>query len=569
MAASDYVELRCRSSFSFLEAASNPEDLALRAAELEYTALALGDRDGVYGIPRFHRAAIAAGVRPLVAAHVTVQARRARRGLSDSVQRARKSAPEPTSLPPLPQASEVEPAGSLLLLVESPQGYRNLCRLLTLGHARSPKGKSAVFCEEIEEHASGLLALLRGDRSLTPALLDRTVAALGRGHVWVDVSRHLGRNAEAETRRAVALTEAARIPLVASNDVAHARPRERRLLDALTCLRLKTTLDRGGRQLALNAERHLCPPDDMAQRFADRPEWIHATREIAERCGFTLENLGYRFPEFPVPRGETQASTLRRLTFLGARTRYGAPLPHRVRAQLERELGVIEKLDLAGYFLIVHDIARFAVEQNILSQGRGSAANSAVCYSLGITAVDPIGMELLFERFLSEERGEWPDIDIDLPSGDQREKVIQYVFDKYGEHGAAMTSVVISYRTRLAVREMGKVLGMEPDTVDRLAKLISSLEHREELEELADTLHQAGIDPAAPRIASCELELRLAGWLRGTPALSTLRRLRFPRRLAERVDRLLRLHPVEASLPALRPPEVRRLLRRRPVDVPR
>ncbi len=510
MAPSDYVELRCRSSFSFLEAASNPEDLALRAAELGYTALVLGDRDGVYGIPRFHRAAKSAGVRPLVAAQVTVvvepQARR----------RTESNPPEPAS-PKGAQRGGAErsrTAISLLLLVESQQGYRNLCRLLSLGHARSPKGESAVFWDEIEEHAAGLLALLRGDRSLTPELLDRTVARLGRGRVWVDVSRHLGRNAEAESRRAVALAEAARVPLVASNDVAHARPRERRLLDALTCLRLKTTLDRGGRQLALNAERHLRPPEEMAQRFADRPEWIRATREIAERCAFTLENLGYRFPEFPVPRGETQASTLRRLTFLGARTRYAAPLPHRVRVQLEHELDVIEKLDLAGYFLIVHDIGRFAVEQNILAQGRGSAANSAVCYALGITAVDPIGMELLFERFLSEERGEWPDIDIDLPSGDRREKVIQYVFDKYGEHGAAMTAVVISYRTRLAVREMGKVLGMEPHSIDRLAKLISSLEHREELEELSDTLQQAGIDPAAPRIASL---LDLVESVRGLP----------------------------------------------------
>jgi error-prone DNA polymerase len=493
-----YVELRCRSSFSFLEAASNPEDLVRCAADLDYPALALSDRDGVYGAPRFHQAALAAGIRPIVGADIATD------------------------------------LGRLLLLVESQRGYRNLCRLLTLGKsakrprsraqpseggppqdaAGSSKGASRVAWEEIDEHAEGLVALARGDRSLSPPLLDRALAAFGRGHLWVDVSRHLDRSAEAESRRAAALAEAQRIPVVATNDVAHARPEDRCLLDALTCLRLRTTLDRAGRRLAPNAERHLRRPREMAARFADRPERIRASVEIAERCAFTLENLGYRFPEFSVPRGETQASFLRHLTFRGARERYGTPLPKRARAQLERELALIEKLGLPGYFLIVHDIARFAAEQHILAQGRGSAANSAVCYALGITAVDPIAMDLLFERFLSEERGEWPDIDLDLPSGDPREKVIQYVFAKYGASGAAMTAVVISYRTRLAVREMGKVLGIEPDAVDRLSKLISSLEHRDDLEELSSTLRQAGVDPTAPRIAAL---LDLVERVRGLP----------------------------------------------------
>jgi error-prone DNA polymerase len=331
----------------------------------------------------------------------------------------------------------------------------------------------------------------------------------------VDVSRHLDRAGEAETRRAVALAEAAGVPVVASGDVRHARPEDRRLLDALVCLRHKTSLDRAGRRLLRNAERHLRTPREMAERFADRPAWIRASREIAERCAFGLENLGYRFPEFPVRFGGTQSSLLRQLTWRGARERYGTRLARRVRAQLEHELGVIEKLDLAGYFLIVHDVARFAREQNILCQGRGSAANSAVCYALGITAVDPVGMELLFERFLSEERGEWPDIDLDLPSGDQRERVIQYVFEKYGAQRAAMTAVVITYRTRLAVREMGKVLGMGEDAIERLSKLISSLEHRDDLDgDLAATLRQAGVDPSAPRIAAL---LDLIGRVRGLP----------------------------------------------------
>jgi error-prone DNA polymerase len=477
--AADFVELRCRSAFSFLEAASNPEDLAERAAELGYRALALGDRHGVYGIPRFHQAARAAGLRAIVGTTLAL-----------------------------------EGDGSLLLLAEDRRGYRNLCRLITCGHARGGKEAAPVTWDQVEEHAAGLVALARGDAALAAPHLERA-RALFAGRLWVDVSRHLDRAGETGTRRAVALAETLGVPLVASGDVRHARPDDRRLLDALTCLRHKTGLDRAGRLLLRNAERHLRAPQEMAERFADRPAWIRASREIAERCAFGLGDLGYRFPEFPVPGGGSQASLLSELTWRGARQRYGARLARRVRAQLEHELAVIGKLDLAGYFLIVHDVARFAREQGILCQGRGSAANSAVCYALGITAVDPVGMELLFERFLSEERGEWPDIDLDLPSGDPRERVIQYLFDKYGAHGAAMTAVVVTYRTRLAVREMGKVLGMGEDAIDRLSKLISSLEHRDDLDgSVSRTLRQAGVDPSAPRIAAL---LDLVGRVRGLP----------------------------------------------------
>jgi len=476
---SDYVELRCRSAFSFLEGASNPEDLVDQAAELGHGALALADRDGLYGAPRFDKAAREAGLRAMVGARVSLSG-----------------------------------VGELLLLVESRQGYRNLSRLLTVAQGNAPKGEASVGWDEVEAFAAGLTALARGSGSLSKASLDRALGIFGSGRVFVDVSRHRDRRTEAANRFAVALAEAAKVPVVASGDVRFARPEGRRLLDAFCCLREKTSLDRAGRRLLPNGEHYLVSPEEMAARFADQPEWIRATRAIAERCSFTLENLDYRFPCFPLPPGESQASWLRRLSFEGARERYGPRLSPRVRAQLEHELAVIEKLDLPGYFLIVHDIARFAREEGILVQGRGSAANSAVCYALAITAVDAVGMELLFERFLSEQRGEWPDIDLDLPSGDQREKVIQYVFEKYGPHGAAMTATVITYRTRSAIREIGKVLGMDPEAVERLAKLLSSFNYREDLDELHSTLRQAKVDPESPRIA---LLLDLVDQVKGLP----------------------------------------------------
>jgi error-prone DNA polymerase len=474
----DCVELRCRSAFSFLAGASNPEDLVERAAELGHSALALADLGGLYGAPRFHAAARRAGVRPISGTELAV-----------------------------------EGGPALLLLVPSPRGWRALSRLVTLGHAGRPKGECAVAWDQVEEHAADLVALLRGDDTLSAEALDRARAIFGE-RLWVDVSRHPERRAAAAERRAVALAEAARVPIVASGDVRFARPAGRRLLDAFTCLREKTTLDRAGRRLAPNAERCLRRPEETAARFADRPEWLAASRAIAERCAFTLDDLGYRFPDFPVPPGETQPGLLRRLSFEGACRRYGDPLPPRARAQLEHELAVIGKLALDGYFLIVWDVARFARSEGILCQGRGSAANSAVCYALEITAVDPVGMELLFERFLSEERGEWPDIDLDLPSGERRERVIQYVYARYGPHGAGMTATVTSYRTRSALRELGKVLGFSADQVDRLARLLSSWEYDEEREGLAPVLRQAGVDPDAPRV---RLLLELVGEARGLP----------------------------------------------------
>src|SRR5881296_2860680 len=464
----DYVELRCRSAFSFLAGASLPEDLVERAAALGYDTLALADARGVYGAPRFFQAARRAGLRALVGAEVAVAG-----------------------------------VGMLWLLVESRTGYRNLCRLLTASALGRAKGEALVAWAEVEEHAAGLHCLAGGAEGPLAGAdaapnLDRLHTIFGP-RLAVDVNRHGERAGERLARRLADLAAAHRVHVVATNDVRHAAPDGRALLDVLTCIRLGTTLDQAGRRLLANAERHLKAPAEMAALFGDMPDAIRQSRRIAERCAFTLADLGYRFPEFPLAPGETPIAHLRALTYGGARDRYRTITPA-VRRQLEHELGMIERLDLAGYFLIVWDIVRFCRERRILCQGRGSAANSAVCYALGITAVDPVGMGLLFERFLSEERGEWPDIDLDLPSGERREEVIQYVYRRYGERGAAMTATVISYRTRSAVREAGKALGLSLEQVDRLAKLLRSHGWSDEHDDLAAQLRNGGVDPESPRI---------------------------------------------------------------------
>jgi error-prone DNA polymerase len=291
--------------------------------------------------------------------------------------------------------------------------------------------------------------------------------------------------------------------LLATNGVCYATATNRELCDAFTALRHHRTLSTAGRLLARNSERFLKSAEEMQQLFSDLPEAIANTSELSSRLEFTLNDLGYEFPRYPVPEGETMNSFLRERTWEGFHQRYGRATPDlqtRARSQIEKELALIEKLKLAGYFLIVWDLVRFCHEQNILMQGRGSAANSAVCYSLGITAVDAVGMELLFERFLSEERGEWPDIDLDLPSGDEREKVIQYVYKRYGERGAAMTANVITYRNRMAAREMGKVLGFDPETLNKISAAVATWEFRDENDALDRRFRDAGLDLNHPRL---------------------------------------------------------------------
>src|SRR6185436_18431246 len=286
---------------------------------------------------------------------------------------------------------------------------------------------------------------------------------------------HLLRDEDADNRALIDLAGTFHVPVVATNGVRFADAAERPLFDVLTCIHHKTDLASAGKRLARNAERYLKPPEDMVRLFRDLPDVTAGTRTLAERLQYTMADLGYRFPEYPVPPGETPTSFLRKLADPGARERY-RPYHERARAQIARELDLIERLDLAGYFLIVWDIVNFCRQNDILVQGRGSAANSAVCYSLGITAVDPVGMDLLFERFLSEERGEWPDIDLDLPSGEKRERVIQHLYSKYGQASAAMTANVITYRPKSAIREAAKALGYPAEQQDDLARAI---EHEE------------------------------------------------------------------------------------------
>ena len=333
---------------------------------------------------------------------------------------------------------------------------------------RAPKGEGALTLEDLDGSTRGLVALagraaLDGRRDGVGGLIDRLVGLFGRDGVYVELQRHFRRDEEADNQALVDLASAFHVPVVATNGVRFATAAERPLFDVVTCIHHHTTLAQAGRRLAPNAERYLKPPADMAALFSDRPDAVARTGELADRLQYTMADLGYRFPDYPVPPGETQATFLRQIVEVGARERY-RPYHDRARAQIARELDLIEKLNLAGYFLIVWDIVNFCRQHDVLVQGRGSAANSAVCYSLGITAVDPVAMDLLFERFLSEERGEWPDIDLDLPSGDRRERVIQHVYEKYGRLGAAMTANVITYRGRSAAREVGKALGFDRRT---------------------------------------------------------------------------------------------------------
>src|SRR3989475_683576 len=418
-----YIEFHARSAFSFLEGASLPESLIETCANLGMPAMALLDRDGVYGAPRFYMAAERAGIKAHIGAEINCE--------NFSIRNCQFAIGQQISKPRIGnQKSKIENSFRLPLLVSSRAGYQNLCRLITKMKLRAKKDEGAAREDELREHAAGLVCLTGGDNgplSLALARGDNTEARqsvecladiFGRENVYVELQRHFHREQEARNHAAIEIARSLQLPLLATNGVCYATPRERELCDAFTAIRNHCTLATAGRLLARNSERHLKSPEEMQKLFPDFPEAIAKTAELSSRLEFTLKDLGYEFPKYPVSEGETMMSFLQERTREGFQQRYGraaADLQSRARCQIERELKLIDHLHLEGYFLIVWDLVRFCREENILVQGRGSAANSAVCYSLGITAVDPVGMELLFERFLSEERGEWPDIDLDHP----------------------------------------------------------------------------------------------------------------------------------------------------------
>ena len=494
---SEYVELHARSAFSFLRGASVPNTLATRAAEIGLSALAITDRDGFYGCPRAWMAAEETGVRAIYGCEITME------------------------------------DGSVLpLLARTTTGYQNLCRLLTRSKLRAPKGESMVFWHELSEIGDGVIcltgdeegpvvrAILREDFGRAETLLRELVSAFSKGNVYVEVQRHLRRSERWLNQRLVELARTIGVDLVATNGVAYAESEGRRVVDAFTCARLHTHLDAAGTALDINGERHLKSPEEMHDLFADLPEAISNTSRLAEQIEFAFPAVGYEFPSYACPDGKTSWEFLREVTLEGARRRYGEKLNRKTRLQLEREIRLINILGFSGYFLLVWDIVRFCKANDILVQGRGSAANSAVCYCLEITAVDPIESRLLFERFLNENRSgldggrkAWPDIDLDLPSGERREKVIQEMYRRFGRNGVGMTANVITFRGRSTMREIGKALNLPTDILDRFSSLFASGDYPHTI-ELQDQFRQAGLAESHPRASAC-LELFQA--VRGLP----------------------------------------------------
>jgi len=497
----DYIELHAASAFSFLAGASQPEALIERAAVLDMPAMALTDRNGLYGVARFHTAAKRCGVQAHIGAEIAV---------NSFGSRLTPAAWLPHQYPAAPSR--------LVLHCASQTGYQNLCQLITRFKMREQtKAEGAATLEDLEEFSAGLICLTGGEEGPLAAALahggeqeahtvaDRLSSIYGRGNLYIELQRHHERSEECRNQMLLGFASELHLPVIATNGVRAATESDREILDVLTAIRSHTSLGQAGRLLTTNSSRTLRSGREMAALFRDIPEAIANTSIVSQRLEFTLNDLGYEFPHYPVTDGETMDSFLEKRVEEGVRKRYGSgakqTLLAKARAQVQHELKLIAKLGFAGYFLIVWDIIRYCQRQGILVQGRGSAANSAVCYALEITAVDPVGMELLFERFLNENRGEWPDIDLDLPSGDQREQVIQYVYERYGALGSAMTANVITYRGRSASREVGKVLGFEDEQLARLSSLMGHWEWRGENDTMARHFEQAGFDIRHPRIA--------------------------------------------------------------------
>jgi error-prone DNA polymerase len=460
---SSWVPLWCKSNFSFLTGASHPDELVERAHELGLPALALTDIDGVHGIVRAHVAARKLGIKLIVGSELTV-----------------------------------EHTDRLIVLASNRQGYANLCRIISTGRLQHPKGSCNLQWSEILPHSEGLFAIYGTGRIPTTPLSEtdkerwQTLVDAFPQRLYLALCRHQAADEALAEQQIQALHRATGIPLVALPEMLYHTSARRPLQDILTCIRHRTPLSRIGTRTRPNAEHALHTHEHMLHLYRDNLDALHATRIIAQQCTFNLDQIRYRYPAETLPDGKTTSTHLKDLTFAGAEHRYPDGIPDDVQKQLHSELTLIDTLDYGGYFLTMHEIVTWCQTQGILCQGRGSAANSIVCYCLGITAIDPVRMGLLFERFLSLERAEPPDIDLDI-GHERREEVIQHVYQRYGRTHAAMVANVIRYRPRSAVRDVGKTLGMSSTALDRIAKLLSH--HRAVTTEI---LAQAGLDPTTP-----------------------------------------------------------------------
>jgi len=529
-----YIELHASSAFSFLRGANDPESLVHTAQKLGLPQLAVLDRDGVSSAPRTYQSARDNGLNARVGAEITladgsalpllVKNRTGYQNLCKLISAA-KLTPRTASLPHSSALGSAAPASS------SPSVPHDSPGLAPGDDPRARKRPCFATWDELAAHADGLIALTGDDdgplaRALATgdlASASRTTARLkkifGDDNVCVELQRRRIRGEELRIQLLTDLAAAQKLPLLATSGARYATPDDRIVADAFTCLRHHTTLDRAGRLLSENDARHLRSPAQMRALFADLPEAVANTVRIAGRLEFTLENLGYTFPAFPVPTGESMPSYLRAVTLAAAHRRFPR-LSAKVRAQLDTELALIARLGFAGYFLIIWDICKWAREtRGILVQGRGSAANSAVCYMLGITAVNPLEHALLFERFLSDGRlgadgkPSWPDVDLDLPSGDRREQVIQEIYTRYAPHGAAMVANVITYRGRSTTREMGKILGLPEDALNRFSALYANGDFPHTL-DFKKQLHLAGLAKTHPRLPAL---LALSEKIKGLP----------------------------------------------------
>jgi error-prone DNA polymerase len=481
-----YAEFAVTTNFSFLRGASHGEELVSHAREIGLAGLGVADRNSVAGVVRAHQAAKEAG------------------------------------LPFAPGARLVFCDGTpdILAYPESRTGWGRLTQLLTLGKRRAEKGQCLLRRDDLLAHAAGLnlivmpahLKRAAATEQQDAALLTALLAALREAapRAWLGASmRYRGDDARRLARLA-AIAGAARVPLLATGDVLYHAPERRPLQDVMTCIREHVTLADAGRRLEANAERHLKPPQEMARLFRAAPQAVTQTLRLLERCRFSLDELKYEYPDETRAGYATPQEALTAAAEEGARRRYPHGIPPKVRAALDHEFALIATLGYAPYFLTVHDIVRFARSKDILCQGRGSAANSAVCFCLGVTEVDPTRVDLLFERFVSADRGEPPDIDVDFEH-ERREIVIQYIYERYGRHRAGLAATVICYRARSAIREVGKVFGLSDDTVGALAGMLWGWSTQAVSEKDA---RRAGLDPAAPHLARV---LALARELIGFP----------------------------------------------------